>query len=88
MSKGLEVLEKLKKEHIFIDFELDFDIGEQYKDELNIIEKELKALEIIKKNVRIVDYSEHTIANGNLVILRGGEIKTREEYELLREVLL
>lgn len=53
-----------------------------------IIEKELKALAIIKKIVKIVDYSDHTIANGNLVILQGGEIKTKEEYELLREILL
>ena len=52
------------------------------------LKKKLKALEIIKKIVKIVDYSDHTIANGNLVILQGGEIKTREEYDLLKEVLL
>lgn len=54
----------------------------------NIIEKELKALEIIKRIVKIVDYSDHTIANGNLIILQGGEIKTQEEYDLLKEVFL
>ena len=52
-----------------------------------IIEKELKALEIIKKIVKIVDYSDHTIVDGNLVILQGGEIKSKEEYDLLKEVL-
>ena len=50
--------------------------------------KKLKALEIIKRIVKIVDYSDHTIANGNLIILQGGEIKTQEEYDLLKEVLL
>lgn len=47
-----------------------------------------KALEIIKRIVKIVDYSDHTIANGNLIILQGGEIKTKEEYNLIKEVLL
>ena len=48
----------------------------------NQLAKNSQVLEIIKKIVKIVDYSDHTIANGNLVILQGGEIKTKEEYDL------
>ena len=56
--------------------------------DLDLIEKSLKALEIIKSIVKIVDYSDHTVKDGTLIILQGGEIKTKEEYDLLKEVLL
>lgn len=49
------------------------------------IEKSLKALEIIKKNAKIVDYSNGSYPQ--LVIFQGFEIKTKEEYELLKEML-
>ena len=68
---GLEALDKLKNEHIFIDFELDFNIGEQYKNELDAIEKELKVLAIIKEK-------------GGLVFRPSNY--TKEEYMLLKEV--
>lgn len=46
-----------------------------------------KILRIIKRIVKIVDYSDHTIENGNLIILQGGEIKTKEEFDLLKKWL-
>ena len=55
---------------------------------LDDLDRRLTALEIIKKIVKIIDYSDHTIVDGNLVILQGGEIKNKEEYDLLKEVLL
>ena len=42
MSKELEALERIKKAHYFVDFELDAKISEDYKEELDIIETALK----------------------------------------------
>ena len=87
MNKGLEALEDLYEyTSPYINVE---DIDEGHANTCyQVIQKELKALEIIKRIVKIVDYSDHTIANGNLIILQGGEIKTQEEHDLLKEVLL
>lgn len=54
---------------------------------LKRIRKELEVLEIIKHIVKIADYSDRTIQGGNLVILVGGEIKTFEEYQKIKEWL-
>ena len=58
MSKGLETLEKIKRLDILYDIEMT-ESGEEYMKEndidLNIIEKELKALEIIRKHFNGVE---------------------------------
>ena len=88
MSKGLETW-KLVRKHI--DYISSLWLKEQRHIEnveghpLNIIEKELKALEIIKKlhifdSVEWDDYEE--------LAKEEKEIMTQEEYELLKEVLL
>lgn len=82
MSEQINLIETALK-----DYEKRLILAKEYQD-INNVAKRLKALEIIKKIVKIVDYSDHTIANGNLVILQGGEIKTKDEYDLLKEVIL
>ena len=86
MGKGLEVLEKLKKEHIFIDFELDFVIGEEYKDEFNVIEKELKALDFIRTWLKD-DFFVYFKLEEDSICIDGSSYLPKEEYELLKEVL-
>lgn len=49
MSKELEALERIKKAHYFVDFELDAKISEDYKEELDIIETALKENAELKK---------------------------------------
>ena len=69
MSKGLEILKMIRGGNFY------------YKD-LDIIEKELKALEIIKeKKVDVAIFFEDGCA-------RHREKLTQEEYDLLKEVLL
>ena len=70
MSKGLEAWERIKKG-------IDTNVWEcGYWDDIELIEKELKALEIIKKKLpplmrsALLDYCN------------------KEEYDLLKEVLL
>ena len=53
----------------------------------DLIKRDLEVLEIIKHIVKIADYSDRTIQGGNLVILVGGEIKTFEEYQKIKEWL-
>lgn len=86
MSKGLEALEEIKtckfikrmkyKEGLFsnklIDYEMTYGKYAFHK-QIPIIEKELKALEIIKNKE---------------CIFKGLSETTQEEYELLKEVLL
>ena len=97
MSKGLEIINsKLKVSNNKFDRQVVNCIGETLflikKEELNIIEKELKALEIIiEKRVQI-----HTFVIDNPTWEEVEEDwdywfskrPTREEYDLLKEVLL
>ena len=67
--KGLEALEKVIKTYFIHNMDK----------ELDIIEKELKALEIIKKHISI---------NGYRIFSDGYEWELpQEEYDLLKEVL-
>ena len=83
--KGLEALEKIRQFHK--DWKLLFN-----KKELDIIEKELKALEIIKKKrvdikdlINEFDWSDGLTSYNE----RTNHIPlTQEEYDLLKEVLL
>lgn len=57
MGKGLKALEKIKQATYSIDFELSVCVGEDYKKEINIIEKELERLDdllemLYKMNVK------------------------------------
>lgn len=84
MSKSLEALKRIRQETCPATYMPDFD-----KDECcNIIEKELKALEIIKEkkvNIKLLLIDKDCeLYNMNY----GYEDLTQEEYELLKEVLL
>lgn len=77
MSKGLEALKNFREHYIF---ELD------EEESLNIIEKELKALEIIKEHIKLGNYkynSEETYGLTEYTFFI-----SKEEYDLLNEVLV
>ena len=75
MSKGLKALKEIVDYAIgtFTDHE------RKYQKDLEIVEKELKALEIIKENFTITE--QRQVQHKNLWNL------TQEEYDLLTEVL-
>ena len=77
MSKGLEALQRIKNRLYPLEIE-----------ETNIIEKELKALEIIKEKrvdigwlIRSKNCSKYNLGVGESQALK------KEEYDLLKEVL-
>ena len=71
MSKGLEALEKIKSQQIFYSWEDKMPNGTHY---LETIEKELKALYIIKKYKTLRELNVDYISN-------------KREKKLLKEVL-
>lgn len=99
MSEGLESLKEISEETIEVPDWDDYkkvNIKKVYKKEFNIIEKELKALEIIKpflKNIRLEENEKGEyevlidVVNNDrpLVIAR---VNSKEEYDLLKEVIL
>lgn len=87
MNKSLEALEKIKNWECFVDFELET-IGEkEFGEELSIIEKELKALEIIKPYCIVADYKcDNPEDRYELAFCKKVAI-TKEEYDLLKKVL-
>lgn len=96
MSKGLEALEKL---YCAGRLDLDYVGSDEHKNDYNIIEKELEALEIIKEKRVDVDLLmdcspydgyRHTtglIEYNNSTTITQKEL-TQEEYDILKEVLL
>ena len=78
--EGLEALKEIKSNPFS---------WEKLKDSLDIIEKELKALEIIKKNIKIkVDFSISVNRNSYFMETQEDIIPiSKEEYDLLKEVL-
>ena len=89
MSKALEELEKIKKLDILYDIELT-EKGEEYMKsndiDLSIIEKSLKALNILKVfNFEIEDYTEEEYGSVNTNQRR--IILDDDEIDLLKEVL-
>ena len=78
-----EALKRIRQETAPATYMKDFN----KKECCDVIEKDLEVLEIIKHIVKIADYSDRTIQGGNLVILVGGEIKTFEEYQKIKEWL-
>ena len=86
MSKGLEKLKTIRHIH---DIECGKD--ESINKDFDIIEKELKALEIIKKYVGVQEsYDElfpYDIVDKQYVSSGSSLVISKEEYELMREVL-
>ena len=84
MSKGLDALENIKlKDFIFND--------DSCLKDIKTIEKELKALEVIKEKGIILQFIKetYTVEQYNAGVF-GTLVKplTKEEYDLLKEVLL
>ena len=97
MLKGLKELEKIKELDILYDYEMT-ESGEEYMLEqdidLYIIEKELKALDIIKNKLLVGCFSkEDNYSNYAMAITMSGDetlkknMMTEQEYNLLKEVL-
>ena len=91
MSKGLEALERLNTDFVYYENGID---EERNKEDFKLIEKELRALEIIRE--KGIDWRRFITCNSleeyNEPIIRFGllDIKpyAQDEYELLKEVLL
>ena len=75
MSKGLEALEEIKEIRTKTYYVLELDLDDKLTKDLSIIEKELKALQILKEK-------------GIQLSLRYADKLTQDEYNLLKEVLL
>ena len=86
MSKGLEALKDIKQLATTIEFDYKKD-KVFVKEELDIIEKELKALEIIKNKKVDVSFLELGLEQYNTNLRKKHQL-TQEEYDLLKEVLL
>ena len=88
MSKGLDAIEKLRQ---LLVYEMD-DIN--FMNEVETIEKELKALEIIKNTLGISLYettNDNKLRETHYYIDIGhccSYLITKEQYDLLKEVLL
>ena len=86
MSKGLEALKRVKRFSVLLDSEKDIvkDLVEIIPNTLKTIEKELKALEIIKPLVDLTKEQKHCWL---WLGLNGRQI-TQEQYDLLKDILL
>ena len=90
MSKGLEALERVKKAHYVASIVMQLPHEDTETIEaINIIEKELKAFEVIKvKKVQVATLLlSNTCVGYNSARGLLGEDLTQEEYDLLKEVL-
>ena len=91
MNKELEALERLKNHtisYVGSDYKVSTDSREEQIKDLELIEKELKALEIIKEkevNVFIFLHSGDLETYNNMV--EDNRKLTQEEFDLLKEVL-
>jgi len=85
MSKGLEAWERIKKG-------IDTNVWQSgYWDDIDIIEKELKALEIIKEKPQatlwLFQHCDKEMEYEDMISLFKEDI-TKKQFELLKEVLL
>ena len=100
MSKGLEALNSLKYmarieagfNSEFITYAEEMEHNEMVEEKYNIIEKELNALEMLKKKMTIETdyyYSDDDCEEYEYIAYNGTalNIDTPEEFDLLREVL-
>lgn len=84
MSKELEALENIKREAGTPYFSTLYDIDD-WREDFQIVETALKALEIIKK---IIKYDIEANGNTEIPKYEQNDVITKEEYDLLKEVLL
>lgn len=86
MSKGLEAIERYKKV-VCPNCQYNYGDGCQNKDQCfsMIIERELKALEIIKKHLKIVIPINDTIEIFDIDLWNDG--KQKEEFNFVKETL-
>ena len=82
MSKGLEALREIDKD---TPFSLAF--TQKFKERMAIIEKELKALEIIRKRLFDNENFDYLAWNNTYICIDGNVDLTKDEYDLLKEVL-
>lgn len=92
MSKELEALERLKNHtisYVGSDYKVSTDSREEQIKDLELIEKSLKALEIIKEKrvdigwlIRSENCSKYNLGVGESQALK------KKQYDLLKEVLL
>ena len=80
-----EALKRLWQETAPATYMKDFD----KKECCDAIERDLEVLDILKRIVKIVDYSKQptTSLDDQLFILSGGEIKNVEDYDKIKEWL-
>lgn len=92
MSKGLEALRKIDYEARYVNRDDDYNLIKPYKatnvceEEFNIIEKELKALEIIKKHITEEFGINNDKYQRHAFLLRFMEGEEKD-YEFIKEVL-
>ena len=83
MSKSLEALIRIINH---LDYDSDYVTYDNHKGDIELIEKELEALKIIKENLKY-DISYNPTDN-EYYIDTAIRCKDKEEYDLLKEVLL
>ena len=90
MSKGLDALEEIKQAEYFVDFELNAKIKDEYKTELTIIEKELKALATLKDLIGNIEIEQYNKKPNRYELRMCGKTYyiNEDEYQALKEVLL
>ena len=94
MSKGLEALERIGKCYVKSESK-DLMFTDEYGDDYDIIERELKALKIIKKCRIKVEKREDFDVIGYATFRKNGKYRyyindieiTQEEYDILKEML-
>ena len=92
MSKELEALERIKKAHYFVDFDLDAKVSEDYKEELDIIETAIKnedkeKFELIKQVRELKDENASLKSfNSKLWIERQDNEKQLKALEIIKEI--
>ena len=87
MTKGLKALKEIVFNYVQV-FKNNENGKQMFMEDVHIIEKELKALEIIKEKrvdigwvIKSANYSRYNLGVGERQALK------KEEYELLKEVL-
>lgn len=87
MNKGLEALSKIKSDHEIMLF--GFSTGDyEYAKEFDIIEKELKVLEFVRKTLHVEPREYHLLDGTSEYVLKYDIYSrsiTKEEFDLLSE---
>lgn len=90
MSKELEALERIKHYGYVDDWDRLHLLKKEHKDELDIIEKSLKALEIIKTKGVNVDRLQkcESVLQYNYGMSQENRMLIQAQFDLLKEVLV